>query len=86
MHIHFTSERYCTISRYYMWHCFMSPIIGTDSDALVITRPLTLQGNSICEFRLYSLVIVVTGLGTVRSRNLVSIPEKDQNVSFLCNV
>jgi len=56
----------------------MSPIIGIDSDAVVITRLLILQGNSICEIRLYSLVIAVA----VQLRNCVSIPEKGQKVFF----
>jgi hypothetical protein len=56
----------------------MSPIIGINSDALVITRPLILQSNSICEIKLYSLVIAVA----VRLRNRVSIPEKGQKVFF----
>ena len=64
----------------------MSPIIGIDSDAVVITWPLILQGNSVCEIRLYNLVIAVTGQGTLRPRNPLSIPEKGQKSSFPCNV
>jgi hypothetical protein len=82
VHFHFTGTRYCTISRCCAWHCFMNPIISIDSDAVVITRPLTLKDNSICEIRLYSLVTAVTGLGAVRSRHRDSIPEKGQKVFF----
>jgi hypothetical protein len=47
---------------------------------LVITWQLILQGNCICEIRLYSLVIAVSGLGAVQSQNCVSFPEKGQKV------
>jgi hypothetical protein len=78
LHFHFTNTRHCTVSRCYAWQCFMSPIIGIDSDPVVITGPLILQSNSICANGLYSFVIVVT----VRLRNCVSIPEKSQKVFF----
>jgi len=58
----------------------MNPIIGIDTDAVVITRPLILQSKSMCEIRLYSSVIAVTELGAVRLRNRVSIPENVQKV------
>jgi len=82
VYFYFTSTRYCTISRCYAWHCFMNPIIDIDSDAIVITWQLILQGNCICEFRLHSLVIAVSGLGAVRSRNYVSFPENGHKDFF----